>query len=234
LGSIFSDASEIIVEIQFGEGGDDSKMFVDELLSIYLKYAQSLKLKTELIHSRDGHKIIKILGKGAGRAFRYEGGKHCIQRIPPTETKGRKQTSMVCVAILPIKDDVCEPLKSNELETQTCGGHGPGGQHQNRTESAVRMRHKPTGITVFINGKDQHANRREALRVLTARVNDLRETENNAAYAAERRSQMGSGGRSDKIRTYNILEGRVVDHRLGTKTGNVKGVMKGRLDLILS
>jgi peptide chain release factor 1 len=232
LGTIFDDASEIVVDIQFGVGGNDSKIFVEELLGIYLGYAKSLNFKADLLHSSDGHKIVKFRGDGVGRAFRFESGKHCIQRIPPTESKGRKQTSMVCVAVLPIKKDVYEPLRDDEIEVQTTCGHGPGGQHQNKTESAVRMRHIETGLTVFINGRDQHSNRREALSILTARVNDLRKAKNDAAYAAERHAQMGDGGRSDKIRTYNILEGRVVDHRLGTKTSNVKGVMKGQLDLI--
>lgn len=156
-----------------------------------------------------------------------------VQRIPPTETKGRKQTSVVIVGVLPIKEEACtEPLPESELEIICQTGHGKGGQHQNKTASAVRMKHKPTGLSVFINGRDQHANKRDALKILTARVHEQRLSEADADYAAIRKAQLGDGGRSNKIRTYNFLKSRVVDHRLGTKTGNVKGIMNGRFDLL--
>lgn len=177
--------------------------------------------------------VAKITGKGAGRAFQHESGKHCVQRIPPTESKGRKQTSMVSVAILPIpkKIDVSIPDKELKIEAVNLGGKG--GQHQNRTLSGCRMTHLPTKMQVCINGRDYHSNEREARRVLFAKVAEKVRKEERAKYDQNRQSQMGGGGRSNKIRTYNFMEGRVVDHRLGTKTGNVKGIMKGRFDLIL-
>lgn len=230
----FFDTSEIIVELQFGEGGQDSKIFVDELFAAYLKYAQNLGFKSELLHGSEGHIIAKFVGDGVGRAFRHEPGKHCVQRIPPTETKGRKQTSMISVAVLPIPKKVEKPLTESEVEITTTKGSGPGGQHRNKTESAVRAKHIPTGITVFIgNGRDQHSNKREAISILTARVYELKKSQTDAAYGANRQAQMGGGGRSDKVRTYNFMESRVVDHRLGTKTSNVKAIMKGQFELIL-
>lgn len=177
--------------------------------------------------------IAKITGAKVGLAFQYEGGQHCCQRIPETETKGRKQTSYVKVGILPIREETYQPLRDEEIEITTQTGHGPGGQHQNKTESAVRIKHKLTGLTVFINGRDQQSNKRDARKILTARVNELRKSESDSDYARNRRLQMGDGKRGEKVRTINFMEGRVVDHRLGTKTGNVKGFMKGQFHLIL-
>ena len=198
-----------------------------------MKYSRILGFKDELLHSDFGHVVAKISGKGAGIAFKNEPGKHCVQRVPPTESKGRKQTSIVVVGVLPIKDDTrFEPLRPEDLETTCQNGSGPGGQHQNKTASAVRMKHTPSGLAVFINGRDQHSNKREALQILTAKVNELRLSEIDADYAAIRKSQLGNGGRSNKIRTYNFMESRVVDHRLGTKTGNIKAVMRGEFQIL--
>jgi peptide chain release factor 1 len=172
--------------------------------------------------------MAQICGPHAGRAFRHEPGKHVVQRVPPTESNGRRQTSVVSVGVLPIPpDNAVQALPEEELEITTTKGTGPGGQHKNKTESAVRIVHKPTKISVLIDGRDQHSNKREARRILTARVNEARNMAVNAEYAAFKRKQMGDGGRGDKIRTYNFIDSRVVDHRLGTKTGNIKGVMKG-------
>jgi peptide chain release factor 1 len=208
---------------------------VQELFSAYEKYAQARRFRIELVHSDDGHIIANIKGPRVGRAFRHESGQHCCQRIPDTETKGRKQTSFISVAVLPLREDVWEPLRESDLEviTQT-GKQGAGGQNVNKVASAVRMKHKPSGLSVFINGRDQGKNRAEALKILTARVNDEKQAKVDAAYACFRRDRLGSGARGDKIRTYNFMEGRVTDHRLGTKTTNVKAVMKGDLDLIIS
>ena len=219
-----------------GEGGDDSKLFVDDLFAAYLKYSQSLGLKSELLHTELGHSVAKITGEGAGNSFKWESGKHCVQRVPPTESKGRKQTSIVVVGVMPIKDDTrFEALKQQDLEITCQVGSGPGGQNKNKTASAVRMKHKPTGMSVFIcNERSQQANKAEALKILTAKVNELHLAEIDADYAAIRKSQLGDGGRSNKIRTYNFMESRIVDHRTGKKTGNIKGVIeKGDFGIIL-
>lgn len=221
------DADEIILELVFGEGGDDSKNFVDELFSAYLRYSRSLNLQADLLFSDYGHMVAKISGKGAGKAFANEPGKHVCQRIPETESKGRKHTSTVSVAILPLRKEVSESIPDSDLRIEAVNLGGAGGQHQNRTLSGCRITHLPTGLKAVINGRDYHSNEREARAIISARVNEKKKQEADADYAAYRAEQIQGGSRSGKLRTYNFMEGRVVDHRLGTKTGNVKGVMKG-------
>lgn len=228
------DATEVILEIQFGEGGDDSKNFVEELYAAYERYVALNGLRIELLDASYGHRIAKVTGSGAGKAFQYENGKHCVQRIPDTETKGRKQTSIISVGVLPLMEkSAYQELKDKDLEviTQT-GKQGAGGQNVNKVASAVRMKHLPTGLSVFINGRDQHKNRQEAYKILTAKVNEVTMEKINGDYASMRKAKMGNGKRSDKVRTYNFMESRVVDHRLGVKTSNVKGIMKGEFNLL--
>ena len=155
-----------------------------------------------------------------------------MQRVPPTEIKGRRHTSYLSVAVLPIINVAEKPLDASEIEIKTQGGHGPGGQHQNRRDSAVRMTHLPTGIQVFINGRSQHANRAEALRILTARVRDHEQQAADANYRSLRKSQFGSTGRGNKIRTYNYVKDRAVDHRTGKKTRVRRVIEKGEFDLL--
>lgn len=177
--------------------------------------------------------MVKITGQGAGKAFSQESGQHIVQRVPPTEKRGRRQTSVVGVAVLPLPPErLLKLLPENELEIVTQTGHGKGGQHQNKTASAVRMLHKPTGLRVFINGRDQHANRREALRILSARVNEHRNSQNRNAYSNDRKLQLGDGNRGGKIRTYNFINSLVTDHRTGKKTRNIEGVMRGKFELL--
>lgn len=171
--------------------------------------------------------MAKITGAGAGKAFQHEPGKHVCQRIPETESKGRKQTSTISVAILPLKKDISEEIPDSDLKIEAVNLGGKGGQHQNRTLSGCRITHLPTGMKAVINGRDYHSNEREARSVIAARVNEKKKSEADADYAAYRSEQMQGGTRSGKLRTYNFMEGRVVDHRLGTKTGNVKAIMKG-------
>jgi peptide chain release factor 1 len=180
-----------------------------------------------------GHVVAQISGNGAGHAFRHESGKHVVQRIPRTEQNGRKQTSVVSVAVLPLPPERdYTPLPNAELEIITQRKGGPGGQNQNKVASAVRMKHTPTGLMVFISGRDQGQNKRDALRILTARVHELRNNQTAGVYNNLRR-EMVDTGRGDKIRTYNFLKQRCTDHRLGTSSTRVDSIMKGRFDLIL-
>ena len=202
---------------------------------MYVRYAQSLRAKSELLHSSFGHKIVKFSGDGIGRAFKGEPGKHIVQRNPPTENKGRRHTSVVSVAVLPLQPERdCKPLPESELEVTTMVGTGPGGQHKNRTQSCVRIRHRPTGITVVIDNRDQHQNRKDALRILTARVNEKKWESVASKYNANRKSVLGNAGRGDKVRTYNFIYSMVVDHRLNKKTRQIKQVMKGELQLLFA
>jgi peptide chain release factor 1 len=212
----------------------DSKLFVRDLYDAYNKYAKSLGLKVEELYLGDGHIIANVKGKGAGKAFQYEAGKHTVQRVPPTEHKGRRHTSIVSVAVLPMRPDVEKNLNLSDVEIMTTKGTGPGGQHKNKTESAVRAKHLPTGITVFIDGRKQHQNKREALRILATRVNEHYKQSVDASYDKKRRQQLGGGGRSNKIRTYNFIKDRAVDHRLNIKCKRVEEIIyRGRFDLLL-
>ena len=230
----FENVDEIILELRSGEGGDDSKNFVSELFSTYLKYAGNQRLRSELLHSDYGHVIAKITGLDAGKSFINESGKHIVQRIPETESKGRKQTSVVVVGILPIKSDTrFEPLKQQDLDITCQVGSGPGGQNKNKTASAVRMKHKPTGMSVFIcNERSQQANKAEALSILTAKVNEVRLAEIDGDYAAIRKEQMADGGRGNKRRTYNFMRSKIDDHILNKDTSNVKAFMNGKFDVL--
>ncbi len=225
----------MIVEIKFGEGGEDSKIFVHELLSIYLKYGQLKGFSSQLLTSEEGHAIVQFSGKNVYDAFKMETGKHCVQRIGSTEANDRRHTSFVSVAVLALPEEkTSKSLSESELKITFQRGHGPGGQHQNTTDSACRCVHPRTGILVFINGRDQHSNKRDAIRIITARVNqrdnEKKDMERNAA-----RKVLGQGGRgeTEKVRTYNFLKNFAIDHRTGKKTGNIKGLMKGNLGLLL-
>jgi peptide chain release factor 1 len=223
------------LELVFGEGGQDSKLFVSDLASAYTRYASSLGIHSETLTSEVGHQILKFTGKGVWNAFKHESGKHVVQRVPPTERNGRRQTSIISVAVLPLPpENQAEQLRDQDLEviTQT-GKQKAGGQNTNKVASAVRMKHVPTGMCVFINGRDQGQNKKAARRILTARVNEAKRQMELNAYSKDRKQQLGGGGRGDKVRTYNFIESRVTDHRLDTKTRNIKEVMKGDFGLIL-
>ncbi|WP_366883044.1 peptide chain release factor-like protein [Hydrogenophaga sp.] len=189
-------------------------------------------LKATTIHQAKGKVGFQVSGKGAAKLFSREAGKHVVQRCPPTENKGRRHTSTVTVSVLALVPEREFALNKRDIETKTQRGHGPGGQHQNKTDSAVRMVHVPTGTTVFVNGRDQHANRREARRILESRVANIHDSVQRSQRAKAKREQVDGGGRGNKIRTYNFIDGRAVDHRSGKKTSKLKQVMKGRFDLL--
>ena len=201
-------------------------MFAQDLFSAYAKYATAKGLQSKLLASSNGHFAAKITGPNAWSAFSREGGKHCVQRIPPNEKSGRRQTSYLTVGVLPVYEVADITIPSLDIDVKTQRGHGPGGQHQNKTDSAVRMRHIPTGLTVFVNGRDQSSNKRDALRILTAKVIDARRAQQDAEYGKLRADQMADQGRGNKIRTYNFICSRAVDHRTGKKTSKVKKVIE--------
>lgn len=221
------------MEIHAGEGGDDSKDFVHELASVYIKYASKLGLACVFELTELGHVILKVSGLNAEKAFENESGKHVVQRVP-SSGHGKKHTSVVSVAILPlpqVKTTQLLPEKDLDIKAQ-CGG-GPGGQAINKTASTVRIKHKPTGEQVVIqNGRSQEQNKLLALRILSARIYDRQFAKVSSDYNTRRREQLGGGNRGDKTRTYNFMESRVVDHRLGVKTNNIKAIMKGELGLL--
>jgi peptide chain release factor 1 len=205
---------------------------MEDLSAVYARYALLNGFKIEILSSYDSHTSLEIVGLGVGNAFRFETGHHCIQHRAKSG-KGKPHTSLVAVGVLPLPPKHSQaPLKDADLETIFQCGHGSGGQHQNKTASAVRMLHKPTGLKVFINGRNQWRNLDDARRILTARVNDLMKGHVEADYSKIRKEQVGNGSRGTKVRTYNFMRSEVVDHRLGTKTSNIKEVMKGHLELI--
>jgi len=199
-----------------------------------VKYAVGLGFGKEILETSDGHVTLRFSGQGVYSAFKHEAGKHCVQRIPPTEHNGRKQTSMVSVMVLPLPPEKSlAPIPSHELDIKCQKGSGPGGQKVNKSSSAVRIVHLPTKLSVLINGRSQYQNKAEALRIITARVHQMRSEQQSGEYGSIRKDQWGGGGRGNKCRTYNFLESRAVDHRFNIKTSKVMDVIeKGRFDLL--
>ena len=222
----------MILEVKAGEGGDDSKLFAVDLFAALSKFLTKSGCKIILASSTNGHIIASVSGANLWDLLSPEIGVHCVQRIPPTETKNRRHTSYLSVAVLPINSVVQSKIPKSEISVTTQRGHGPGGQHQNKTDSAVRMVHIPTGIQVFVNGRDQHVNRREALKVLTARVHDSILQKQNGRYLRLRKHQLAASGRGQKIRTYNYMNDRAADHRTGKKASLKRVIDRGSFDLL--
>ena len=227
----------MILEIRAGAGGEEAALFARELFGMYMKYAEKKRWRTELIDMSladlGGFKevIVAIESKEAYKYLRFESGVHRVQRVPETESQGRIHTSTVTVAVLPEPDDVEVEVRPEELRIEVFRASGPGGQHVNRTESAVRITHLPTGITVSCQDeRSQHRNKAKAMRLLRARLKERMEQERQKEISEQRRRQVGTAERSEKIRTYNFPQGRVTDHRVGLTLYKLEEVLEGGLD----
>jgi len=225
------DDKNVIVEIRAGAGGDEAGLWAADLFRMLAKYAEARGLQVEPLQVQDGAYTFAIKGDGAYSIFKFEGGTHRVQRVPATESQGRIHTSTATVAVLPEAEDVDVQIDQNDLQIDVYRSSGPGGQSVNTTDSAVRITHKPTGIVVSMQDeKSQLQNRERAMRVLRARLYDQALAEQQRELAADRRSQVGTGERAEKIRTYNYGERRVTDHRIKRTAHNLDDVLAGALD----
>lgn len=236
-----NDDKNVIVEIRGGAGGDEAALFAGDLFRMYTRYADNQGWRTELLDANapelGGFKevVFSIQGDGAYSKLKYESGVHRVQRVPTTEASGRIHTSTVTVAVLPEAEDVDVEINNNDLRIDTYCASGAGGQHVNKTESAVRITHLPTGIVVQCQDeKSQLKNRDKAMRVLRAKLLEDAEQKQHAEMAQTRKSQVGTGDRSERIRTYNFPQGRVTDHRIGLTLHKLDFVLNGDLDELLN
>jgi peptide chain release factor 1 len=236
-----SDERDAIVEIRAGTGGSEAAIFAADLYRMYHRYAEIAGLKTEELESSPSElgglkeAIFKLSGEAVFRKLRYESGVHRVQRVPATEAQGRIHTSTATVAVLPEAEEVDLELKPEDLRIEVCRAGGPGGQGVNTTDSAVQVLHIPTGRIVRCqDGRSQQKNKEKALAILRARLLEDKKREEEAKYSATRKSQIGSGGREEKIRTYNFPQNRVTDHRIGLTLDNLDRVMEGDLEELIS
>jgi peptide chain release factor 1 len=229
-----ADEKSAILEIRAGTGGDEAALFAGDLLRMYTRYADLKGWKVEIVSASEGtaggfkEVVAEVKGRGVFARLKFESGVHRVQRVPDTETQGRIHTSAATVAVLPEAEDVDISINDADLKIDTMRAQGAGGQHVNKTESAIRITHLPTGTVVFVQDeRSQHKNRARALALLRARLYDAERTAKDAARAAERKSQVGSGDRSERIRTYNFPQGRVTDHRINLTLYKLEEVMSG-------
>lgn len=228
---------DALVEIRAGAGGDEASLFAAELARSYQRYAETIGWNCQHLESSPsevgGFKeiVLKITGDSVFRTLKYESGVHRVQRVPQTETQGRIHTSTVTVAVLPEAEEVDVELRPDDLRVEVCRAGGAGGQHVNRTESAVQIFHLPSGIMVRCEeGRSQIKNREMAMQILRSKLYDLKLREQQEAYSSHRKSLIGSGDRSEKVRTYNFPQSRVTDHRVGFTSHNLAGIMDGEFE----
>jgi peptide chain release factor 1 len=226
-----NDDKNVIVEIRAGAGGDEASLFAADLHRMLAKYAERRGFEVEAMSASEGAYTFAVKGAGAYSVFKHEGGTHRVQRVPETESQGRIHTSTATVAVLPEAEDVDVELNDADLAVDVYRSSGPGGQSVNTTDSAVRVTHRPTGIVVSMQDeKSQLQNREKAMRVLRARLYERALAEQQAELAADRRAQVGTGERAEKVRTYNFPQGRVTDHRVKRTVHNIDAVLDGALD----
>ena len=235
-----ADARSAILEVRPAAGGDEAGLFAAELFAMYQKYAALKGWRTEILEydatELGGIKqaVAEITGRNVFARFKYESGVHRVQRVPTTESQGRIHTSTVTVAVLPEAEEVDVEINTEDLRIDVYRASGAGGQHVNKTESAVRITHLPTGIVVAMQEeRSQHKNRAKAMKILRSRMYDAQRSSVDATRAADRKSQVGTGDRSERIRTYNFPQGRVSDHRIGLTLHNIERIMAGDLDEIV-
>jgi len=235
-----NDGKNVFLEIRGGTGGDEAALFAADLLRMYTRYAEEKNWKLEIINLNEtgigGIKevVASIEGKNVYSHLKYESGVHRVQRVPTTETGGRIHTSTATVAILAEPDDVEVEVDEKDLKVDTYRASGPGGQHVNKTDSAIRITHKPSGIVVQCQDeRSQHKNRAHAMRMLKAQLFDIEEQKRKSEIASTRKLQVGSGGRSEKIRTYNFKDGRITDHRIGLTLYKIEAMLDGGLDELI-
>jgi peptide chain release factor 1 len=235
-----NDSKNVIIEIRGGAGGEEAALFAYNLYRMYTMYADSKRWKTEIANINEtelgGIKEVSfiIVGDGAYSRFKYESGVHRVQRVPDTESSGRIHTSTVTVAVLPEMEEVDFEINPADLQIDTFRSSGAGGQHVNKTESAIRITHLPTGTVVECQDeRSQHKNRDRAMKILVSRLYEEEQRKQIAAHAAERKSQVGTGDRSERIRTYNYPQGRLTDHRIGLTLYRLEQIMNGDLDEVI-
>ena len=236
-----NDERDVVVEIQGAEGGEEAALFAGDLFRMYTKWAERKGWKVEVVEESPTDKggfdkvVFEVHGHGAYSQLKFEGGVHRVQRVPKTEAQGRIHTSAATVAVMPEADPVEVELKPEDIEIKTSTSQGPGGQSVNTTYSAIRITHKPTGMQVSIQDeKSQLQNKEKALRVLRARLYEIKLAEQQEKIGAQRRGMVGTGSRSEKIRTYNFKENRVTDHRIKLTLHRLDAVMNGDLDELVT